>query len=292
MSSESVIADFVATFDSDVLRTTDPVKGRVLLSEKRLVFVVRDDDKLTVPLASVVDVGVGQVPEDLDGFFDSTVTVAFESNGARRVVVEGGDEQITKFSTLLFRALLNGTELTVRHPASVGGRVTDAPFEPAGVFLKPRTVEFRRPDELVEVRLATVTRFNRTRREIAGSMRPAIDVYHAPSGRALLTQVATPSPRKLSLLGRYLRLEYADLMAELADVALSDDEKELLVAVYSGAGREGMSLPQILGKEPAEVTLLLNDLAAAEFVVDGPDGTALTPKGQVLVNRHFEDVNA
>jgi len=37
--------------------------------------------------------------------------------------------------------------------------------------------------------------------------------------------------------------------------------------------------------------MLLNDLEDQDLVVDSTDGTKLTPKGQVLVNRHLEDIN-
>lgn len=291
--SESVIADFVATFDSNVLKTAKPVKGRILLSEKRLVLAVRNGDKLTVPLTSIFDVAVGQVPDELHGFFESTVTVAFERNNKRFVAaIEAEDDKIAKFSTVLFKALLNGTDMTIKHPARVGGRVTDAEFAAAKLFLKPQQVEFKNNEETVTIKLAEVTEFDRTERQIAGAKRPVLDVHHMPRGDALLTQVTTSSARKMAILSRYLRLEYSDLMAELKDISLSGDEKELLVAIYSGAGNEGMSLPQIIGRDPSEVTMLLNDLEAEDLVVDASDGTKLTPKGQVLVNRHLEDINS
>lgn len=291
--SESAIADFVAKFNSDRMTSPDPVKGRVLLSQKRLVLAVNDDDKLTIPLSSIFDVAVGHVPEDLDGFFDSTVTVAFEESGRQFVaVVEGADDKIGKFSTLLFKALLNGTEATIKHPARVGGRVTDAEFVPAKLFLKPQRVEFRTGDGTVEVRLAAVTEFRRSDREIAGATRPVLQVRHMPAGESMLTMAATSSGRKMSILGRYLRLEYSDLMAELEEIEVSKAEKEILVAIYSGAGTDGISLPQIVDEEPAKVTMMLNRLEDDELVVDSPEGTKLTPKGQVVVNNHLEDVNA
>lgn len=122
--SESVIADFVATFNSERSTRAEPVKGRVLLSQKRLVLAA-DNSKTTIPLSAIFDVAVGHVPPDLGDFFDSTVTVAFEKGDDRFVaVVEADDETIEKFSTVLFKALLNGTDTTVQHPAEIGGRVT------------------------------------------------------------------------------------------------------------------------------------------------------------------------
>ena len=291
--SESVIADFVARFNSDRIKRSEPVKGRVILSEKRLVLAVKDTDKLTIPLSSIFDVAVGQVPEELDGFFHSTVTIAFQQHGNQFVAtVEGEDDKIEKFSTVLFKALLNGTETTVKHPARVGGRVTDAKFVPARLALKPKVVTFNTNDGAVEVRLSQVTEFSRSKRDIGGTTRPVLEVRHMPSGESVMTMVAAESPRVMGLLGRYLRLEYSDLMAELRDIELSGDEKEVLVALYSGAGGEGMSLTTIIDKDPSNVTMLLNRLEEKDLVIDTESGTKLTPKGKAVVGRHLEDVNA
>ena len=290
--SESVIADFVAKFDSDTLRRPEPVTGRILLSEKRLVLAVGDDDKLTVPLSSILDIAVGHVPEELSGFFQSTVTVAFERGGGRNVVVvEADDNTIEKFSTVLFKALLNGTRMTVKHPARIGGRVTDAEFTPAQLRLKPRQVVFETADEHITISLSTVTEFSRSTRDIFGDKRPVLEVRHMPGADSMLTMAATDSSRKMSILGRYLRIEYSDLLAEIEDIEISRDQKEILVAIYSGASGEGISLSQIVDADPSKVTMLLNRLEDDELVVDSSEGMTLTPKGQVVVSKHLEDVN-
>jgi helix-turn-helix protein len=290
--SESVIADFVAKFNSESTPRGEPAKGRVVLSQKRLVLAANGDDKATIALSSIFDIAVGQVPDDLGDFFDSTVTIAFERNGNRYVAaVEAGDDKIGKFSTVLFKAILNGTETTVKHPARVGGRVTDEEYAHAKLYLQPRTVRFKRPDGDIDISLSTVTEFNRGSRKIAGTNRPVLEVRHMERGRSTLTMAATDSPRKMSILGRYLRLEYAELMADLRDIEISTDEKEILVALYSGAGSEGMSLANVVNKEPQKVTVLLNRLEQSELVVDSKQGTKLTPKGRVVVSNHLEDVN-
>jgi len=289
--SESVIADFVATFNSERSARTDPVKGRVLLSQKRLVLAA-DESKTTIPLSAIFDVAVGHVPPDLGDFFDSTVTVAFEKGDDRFVaVVEADDETIEKFSTVLFKALLNGTDSTVQHPAEIGGRVTDAEYVPAKLFLEPQGVRFKRQGDSFTVTLAQVTKFERSRREIAGSDRAVLAVRHMPDGQAITTVAAIPSARKLSLLGRYLRLEYSDLMGELKDTDLSDPEIELLVAVYSTGDMDGIPLANVLDREASEVTMLVTDLAEKDLLTTGDAGPTLTPKGRVVVNRHLEDVN-
>ena len=288
--SESVIADFVATFNSEASARAEPAKGRILLSERRLVLA-GDEGKATVPLSSIFDISVGQVPDDLGDFFSSTVTVAFEKNGDRMVAaVEADDDKIEKFTTVLFKAVLNGTDVTVKHPASVGGRVTDAPFAPAKLYLKPGSVRFKRSDDTVDIDLSTVSEFNRTAREIDGTEQPVLAVRHLDDGQGSLSLAAMDSPREMSILGRYLRMEYSELVSDLEDVTLSEEQVELLVAIYSTG--PSVSLANVLDVETSQLTMVLNDLRSDELVVDAGDGAKLTPKGRVVVSKHLEDVNA
>ncbi|WP_336327075.1 CheF family chemotaxis protein [Halovenus sp. HT40] len=290
--SESIIADFVAQFDSSVATRAEPAKGRVLLSEKRLVLAVDSSDRLTIPLHSVIDVAVGHVPDEIQGFFESTVTLAFELKGQRhKAVVEAEDSTIQKFATVLFKAILNGTRMSIKHPARVGGRVTDESFAPCRLFLRPQSVRFKTNDNTVEIELATVTKFSRTNRDINGSSQPVLELQHMPSGEAMVTMAAMNTPREMTILGRYLRLEYTELMNELKDVEITADEKEILTAIYSGGGQEGVSLAGIVEIDPSNVTMVLNRLEEKELVVDTASGTRLTPKGQIVVNRHLEEVN-
>ena len=291
--SESVIADFVGQFNSEAAARSDPVRGRVVLSQKRLVLAASESDKLTIPLDSVFDIAIGQVPPDLGDFFDSTVTVAFEKNGTRLVAaIEAGDDKIEKFGTVLFKAIINGTETTVKERARVGGRVTDEPFRRANLFLSPGSVEFRRDDGSFVVELQTVSDFERTTRKIGGATRPVLVVRHMQDGTAVTTEAAIATSRKMSILGRYLRREYSELMEQLRKIELTKDKKEVLVAIYSTGDMDGMPLASILGKDSSAVSMLLQDLQADGLLQDGADGPTLTPTGQVVASRHLEDVNA
>jgi helix-turn-helix protein len=290
--SESVVADFVATFDATRLKRPEPVTGRVLLSEKRLVLAAGDDDKLTIPLSSIVDVAVGHVPTELSGFFESKVTVAFKDGGKQNVAaVEADGDMIEKFSTVLFKVLLNGTEITIKHPARVGGRVTEAEFVPANLALKPQQVVFATSAQRVNISLSMVTGFGRTMRTVLGTDRPVLQIRHMSASKSMLTVVGTESPRRMSILGRYLRLEYSELLDQIEDIEITDNEKKVLVAIYSGAGGADGTLSRIVGEEPSKLTLILNRLREDDLVVDTETGAKLTPIGQVAVNHHLEDVN-
>src|SRR6056297_1089646 len=288
--SESVIADFVGKFNTSAAAGgAEPISGRILLSKKRLVLAT-DSDKLTIPLSKIFDVAVGKVPPDFGAFFDSTVTIAFNTNSQRHIAaVEASDEKIEKFSTVLFKVLLNGTTMMVKHPAQIGGRVTGEEFHTAKLLLKRRKVVFKGSDTSFTVDLSTVTNFEQKKREIAGATREVLSVRHMQNSQAVTSLAAIDSARKMSLLGRYLRLEYSEITEELEDVDLSEEETELLVAVYSS--EPGVSLAGILDKEPSQVTMMLNDLTEQDLIRDGTDSTQLTAKGRIIVSNKLEDVN-
>lgn len=291
--SESVIADFVAGFNASTVDRGEPKKGRIVLSQKRLVLATKASSggKVTIPLSNIFDVAVGHVPPDLGDFFQSTVTIAFRQGNTRHVAaVEADDEKISKFSTVLFKALLNGTPMTVKHPERIGGRVTGENFAPARLMLKPQAVTFTSDQSSFDIDLSTVTDFEQTKREIKGGVRETLQIRHMRNGQALTSLLATDSSREMSLLGRYLRLEYSDIVEDLADVELTEDKTELLVAVYSTG--DGVSLANVLDTEPSQITMLLNDLEADGLVASTETGTELTPKGRIVVSDRLEAVNA
>jgi helix-turn-helix protein len=188
------------------------------------------------------------------------------------------------YTTVLFKAELNGTRAQVKHPARVGGRVTDSSFRSAKLKIEPGVVRFV-GGESVTVDLANVTYFQREERE-NGSI---LVVRHADAGQSVTSEFAIETDRKLNLLGRYLRLEYSELAQEVEDVSVSEEEMEALVAIYSG-GRSG-DLAGMLGLDSSRVTMLLNDLHDKGLVDEGEKGLSLTAQGQLLVSDRIEKVN-
>lgn len=282
--SEKIIADFLARFSLDTFDSPEPVKGRIVLSPKRLVLAT-SESKTTIPLPKIFDINVGHVPGELASFFQDTITIAYQDDGTRHVaVVEAGSEEVSRFKTVLFRAELNGTKARLKHPARIGGRVTDASFRPAKLEIEPGTVRFA-GDDPVTVELANVTYFRKESRD-RGSI---LVVRHAEQGQAVTSEFALESDRKLNLLGRYLRLEYSEIAEQVEDVTTSEEEMEALVAIYSGA-RSG-DLAGTLGLDSSRVTMLLNDLRTKELIDEGEKGLSLTAQGRLLVSDRIESVN-
>jgi helix-turn-helix protein len=288
--SERVIADFVGRFFLTGMDREEPVRGRIVLSPKRLVLV-GDDRKVTVPTDAMFDIAVGHVPPEMRSFFSDSLTVAYRTDGGRRmVVVEAESDTVDKFATVLFKTHLNGRTVTVEHPAERGGRVVDSAIRTANLAVADGALAFDGPDVGFAIDLATVTDFEKERRSLGGEARPALSVRHVPRTTALLSVVALPSERVLNLLGRYFRLEYSDIVESLQDVSLSDEEVQVLVAIYSAG--EGVDPLEVVAADASRTTMVLNGLREKGLVVDGDDGTALTPRGRVVVNSRLEEVNS
>ncbi|WP_435063431.1 CheF family chemotaxis protein [Halobaculum sp. EA56] len=285
--SETVVADFVGRFFAPGVEG-DPPTGRIILSQRRLVLAA-DGYKETIPLSSVFDVKVGQVPPEMAGYFNDTVTVAYRRDDARAVAaIEGNDTNIDRFATVLFKVLLNGTKALTRHPAKVGGRVVDSDAQKARLDVTHGELAFKGSDPFT-VTLSNVVSVERADRDLGNGKHPVISFRHIEDGTAVTSQVGMTSGRLTNVLGRYIRLRYADVKEELEDVELGEEETEVLVAAYSAG--PGVSLAKVVDIEPQRLTMLLNGLIDEGLLVDTEEGTELTAKGRVIVGQRIESVN-
>jgi helix-turn-helix protein len=287
---ESVVADFVGRVHAASLETDEPVTGRVLLSQRRLV-VATDDGKETIPLKRVFDVVVGSVPGELRSFFNDSATIAYKRNGSRRsALVEGEADDMDRFVRLLFKVLLRNVTVTVRHPAKVGGRVTDASDERASVTVAPGEIRFGNCSDPFAVDLSAVIDYERTDRTVGGKKRPALVFRHVLDERTVTSIATVPNERTLNILGRYIKIEYDEAMEELDSFDPTEEQLEILVSIYSAGGEANVA--DIVTGDVTQTSMILDTLREAELVADGDAGTTLTRKGQMVVNTYLESVNA
>jgi helix-turn-helix protein len=289
---ERAVADFVGRFVKNPSTGTieHPDTARIVMSRKRLV-IAGDDEKLTIPLSSVVDVVVGNVPPDLREMFDAAVTVGHrtDANAIETIVIEGGSETIGKFRTVLFKCLLNGTKAEIKHPAQVGGRVTDAPVRRATLSITSDGVAFKTESGTFRIGIESVIGFERVERAIGGGDGPTLLIRHAGDGQVTTSLVSPLSTRRLNVLGRYLRIEYGTLLSDVAEIDLNEPETRLLVAVYATGG--DIDFANVLDGDAARATNAVNALREKGLLEEDSSGLSLTTHGQVVVNQRLEDVN-
>ena len=286
--SESVVADFVGRFHAANVGGSEPVRGRVVLSQRRLVLAA-NETKTTVPLSDIFDVAVGIVPPGVEDYFNDTVTVAYRDGGTQQsAIIESEGENVGRFQTVLFKSLLNGKQAHTVPRARVGGRTTGADVQRCRLAVGPRRLKINGERDSLSLDLANVVHVERETRSVGGEDRPTLSVRHL-DGEAVTTYLALPSKRLMNVLSRFIRLEYGSLREEVADRDYSQSEKEVLVALYSTPS--GVSLPAVLGVEPAQVTMVLNDLSENGLVADVDGETTLTPKGRIAAGAYLEEVN-
>ncbi|WP_299234962.1 CheF family chemotaxis protein [Natronomonas sp.] len=291
MSDEQAVADFVGRFarNPDTGGNGEPAEGRIVMSQRRLV-VAGDDERLTISLSDVVDVVVGSVPPHLRDLFDSTVTIGYRSGDTvETVLVEADEGTVSKFRTVLFRCLLGGTKARIKHPARVGGRVTDEPVRKAKLTIEPERVLFRTGAGTDRIDITSVIEFQRVEQSIGESTGPTLLVKHADEGQVSTSLVAPLSARRLNLLGRFLRIEYSELLEEVGEIGLTESQKRLLVTIYATGG--DIDFGSVLSGDAARATNVLNALREKGLIREDEDAISLTSSGQIIVSQRLEDVN-
>jgi helix-turn-helix protein len=288
----SVLADFPGRFSVAGSERDGPADGRIVLGEDRLILAASEDDRVTVPLTAVFDVATGNEAAVVEQLPGSPVTVAYQNGASRTTAVIAADEStIGKFTSVLFKALLNGTRVTIKHPAKIGGRVLDTAFKGGLLTLESRGVVFDTDEGPVTIPLPSIVDFDRETRAVDGTDRPVLVVAHMDNGEALTTLAATDSPRKLSILGRYLRQTYDNVLESLQQITLSEPETETLATLYS-TGDMDVSLRNVLDEKPEMIKRILHALHQKGLIESGENNPVLTAKGQIVVNQYLERINS
>lgn len=286
--SESVIADFRAeAIYADTYRM-DPEPCRVILSQKRLV-VVSDEQRRQIPLGDVFEVIVSKIPPDLSEFFSQTVLVGYISNQNRRtVLIKGDHERIDQFAMFLYKATLQGRTATVKHPARVGGRLTDEQYRDAEIQLYEDSVRFSGQNIDFTINLSAIVDISYIDREIEGDSQPVLSVQHMSDSQSVTTEISHTSVRKLNILARYLRLRYFQLENELERIDVDNQETEVLIALYSGGKLD--QLQELLDINDQQVEELLAQMEE-KGLLSGTDNPKLTSWGQLIVADRIDDIN-
>ncbi|MFB6310934.1 MAG: CheF family chemotaxis protein [Salinirussus sp.] len=289
--SESVLADFFGRFHAHTTPSEKPVSGRIVCSGRRLVLAMDSESTIQIPLASIMDIGVGTVPSKLEEFFDSTVTIAYERDGQSRLAaVEADTEDIRKFATVLFGAILEGTTVSLRHPAVLDGRLQSHPFRSATLGIARTAVAFRGDPETVSIDLGDVIGFGRSSAEIDGADRPVVEIVTEADGQSVTSYIGGASSRKLSLLGRYLRIEYAEAAAEARDLNLEEVATRTLLTTYAIEGETDIDVPAIVETDAETLAAVREELVGAGLLVAADPGSPLTQLGRIAAESAATDV--
>jgi helix-turn-helix protein len=261
--SEYKIADGSGKFlqavkDGRRMKDAQWTNGRILLSNKRIVLA-GNDGKRNLPLSEV---------EGLSGRYDVNQTVAEVGDyvsirlSTESVVLVSLGENTETFESKLYGALLDQTELQVKHPAVKGGVVTDEEFERARIKVDEEELSVAMSNgSFVSVELDDVGSAEAASLDVNGQKKPVLKVEHTvDQDTSVQTYFATDS-HTASILESLLTKEAEKSQGS---VELSETEKRVLMALYSGVS--SFEIPDFLGMDVDEVEEIFERLVEVDVL--------------------------
>ncbi len=260
--SEYKIADGAGKFLQAVkegrrMKDAEWTNGRILLSNKRIVLA-GNDGKRNVPLSKV---------SSLSGRYDVNQTVAqvsdyitlqLSGDSVLLVSMGGNTEQ---FETKLYGALLDQTELLVKHPAVKGGVVQDGSFERARIKVDDEQLSVAmQSGSFVSVDLDDVGSAEAASLDVQGEKSPVLKVEHTVKDTSVQTYFSSDS-HTCSILESLLTKE---AQKSQGSVDLSETEKRVLMALYSGVS--SFEIPDFLGMDVDEVESIFERLIEVDVL--------------------------
>ena len=245
-------------------------------------------DSLTVAQSDVFDIRLGSSPRVATDFFTGSVlTVGFDVDDDQEVLfVDGSRGSLETYAGLLYRWLLDGREVAVRHPAEIGGRVTGQPFDIGTLRVTPGKVGCTGIDYSFGVDLDRIVHLSRSEGELLGDRRTMIELQYVRDGRAVSLDLSVDPSRIQHLLGRHLRQEYDKLRRAVRGLDIPEAAVRTLYELYS---LRGTATPATLFDGPSDASVaILRGLKKASLVRFGDDEVELTSRGWILVTEHVD----
>lgn len=213
-------------------------KGRILLSNRRLVFV-GNKGKRTIPLSRV---------RGITGRYDVNQMVARVSEYTS---VRYGDDVILvstegeePFEHDCYRALLDQRIVLAKHPAVKGGVVQETSWAKGRIKVDEEALNLAVSDgTFVEITLDDVSAVTAGQRTVNGEKRTVVEAEHTEDDASVQTYLSGDDHRT-ELLASFLR-QGEDRSASGIELEASD--REILMALHSGVSP--FDIPDFLGME-------------------------------------------
>jgi helix-turn-helix protein len=233
-------------------RTVNDVEwcdGGLLLSTRRLVLVT-NEGKRTIPLSKISAL---KVREDVNEAIASVSAYVSCQVGADVTLVSPA--AFEEFLDALFGALLDQRSVLVKHPALKGGVVQDADWVEGRMNVDGGSVNLAlSTGTFVEIQAGDVGTAEETRKTVSGTERSVVELEHTEDGTSVETHVSG-AHQAVTAIGTFTRRGESP---NAEDVQLSDAEREVLMAVYTGVS--AFEIPDFVGMDVQAVEAVFESL--------------------------------
>ncbi|MFB6112541.1 MAG: CheF family chemotaxis protein [Halodesulfurarchaeum sp.] len=222
--------------------------GRIILSNKRIILV-SNDGKQTLPLSNVASLtgryDVNQAVAKVSDY----VSIRMENESVYLVSLGSNTEP---FEFKLFGAMLDQTDVQVKHPAVKGGVIQEGAYERArlkiGAEKEPPELDVAMADgTFVSIEIDDVGHAEAGKQSVGGTEKPILKVEHTEGETSVQTYFAGKS-HTLAVLESLFEKGIREVEGS---VDLSETEKQVLMGLYSGVSP--FEIPDFLGMEVDEV---------------------------------------
>lgn len=283
---EKVIADFIAkstTPDGQTQggRLEDFEKSRIILGKKTLVIATKNE-KQVIGVPQIFDVKKTEVSEELKDMIEDSLKIGYLKNEKPSIsVIKAESDKLNRFAFLLMRILLKGGKVFYKHPAIRGGVLLNKEWSNGTLNIAKGAVLLDKKT----IKLSSVRDIRVEKRTVGSKQVDILNIKSIEEGESVTSYIYVPDKRTMNLLKRYIAFEYGSILKALNKIKLSQSEKQIIQAIYSGLPVD--DLPVVMSMEASEVQRMVNNLESKELVKNGE----LTPLGEVAANRYMEEAN-
>ncbi|AWB28678.1 CheF family chemotaxis protein [Halococcoides cellulosivorans] len=250
-------------------------KCRLVLSSDRLV-VVTNDDQRHIEVDSITAV---KSRSGLGGDGEGYLSVQVGSDvDILAPTVEG-------FGDSLYSAVLDQRTVLIKHPALKGGVVQDTGWDRGRIKIGDGTVDLAvSTGSFVEVEVSDVGTVERAEKSVGGETRDVVEIEHTVDGTSVETHVSG-ARRDANVLFEFLRRE----TATETDVDLDDDERAVLMALYSGVSP--FEIPDFVDLEIDRVEQIYDGLLESGLLreVRTRRSVSLLPRGRNIATEEMAE---
>lgn len=313
--ASGTVAQFAGSILSETSPVEEPTASQITLDRDQLcvdsTVITEDDDTeagngstedevegldaesvLEISLDSIFDIVLGPPPQAIaQRFTTETVTIAYEDGPDRRVLHIGNPDEdiVTRFGNFLFMSILNGTDVVFRHPAEIGGRVTDQSPASGTLYITDNAVKIVTPTGSFKIPPNAVIDFTTTRRVFDDEETECVSVAYVRDGTSIHAEISVDSHRKINLLGRFLRRQYRELRRDLGEFDLSEHEVRVLTKLYTLGGQA--KVQSLLSERSQQAIETLAKLDGRNLIGVKNGRVTMTPEAWIIVTDRIEQVN-
>lgn len=230
-------------------------QGRILLSNRRIILI-GNSGKRTIPLKQIYGMSGRHDPNQTIAKVSSYVSLKL---GEDVLLISAAEHE--SFERDIYSAMLDQKVVTAKHPAVAGGVVQNTEWEKARLKVEDDAIAAAlKSGTFVRFDLDDISGIDTEERTVTGEKQKIIEVTHTEGETNVQTHL-TGDSRTLMFLKSFLR---EGERRSQANVDLSESDKEVLMALYSGVSP--FEIPAFIGMDVDRVEEIFERLVELDVL--------------------------